>query len=173
MVNIIQKTSIFLSKNIIIFIIMSLLNFSFMTYDWDEDLKNRKKIQENIQNIFNSSTYKIDSMSDNFYKILESDTIVGYFIAEQAFSKYKTFDYLIIYNNFAEILKVEILNYREKYGFEICNKKWLQQFIGNNSDSEFEFNSKVDAISGSTISVNSCKNAAFIKTQTLRKIINE
>ena len=69
-------------------------------------------------------------------------------------------------------MKVEILNYREIHGFEICNKRWLKQFIENNSDSEFEFNSKVDAISGATISVNSLKTSVFKQTQTLKSIIN-
>ena len=168
----IHKISAFLSKDIIIFLIMSLLNFSFINYDWEKDRKSRDKVHKNISAIFNS-TYTINSISNDFYTISESERIVGYFIVPSAFSKYKKFDYLIIYNNFAEILKVKILNYRESHGFEICNKRWLKQFIGNNSDSEFEFNSKVDAISGATISVNSLKTSIFKKTQNLKRIINE
>ena len=98
---------------------------------------------------------------------------MGYFVVKSAFSKYKKFDYFIIYNSFADILKVEILNYRESHGFEICNKRWLKQFIRSNSDSEFEFNSKIDAISGATISVNSLKNSVFKQTKVIKRIINE
>jgi len=29
-----------------------------------------------------------------------------------------------------KILKGEVLHYLENYGAEICNKLWLQQFIG-------------------------------------------
>ena len=169
----IHKLITFLSKDIIIFLIISLLNFSFINYDWEKDIKSRDKVHKNISTIFNSSTYTINNISDNFYTISESERIIGYFTVQSEFSKYKKFDYLIIYNNFAEILKVEILNYRESHGFEICNKRWLKQFIGNNSDSEFEFNSKVDAISGATISVNSLKTSIFKQTQTLKRIINE
>ena len=156
----------------VIIIIIALLNLSFISYDWENNTKSRVKIHENISSVFNSSTYTINSTSDNFYTISESERIIGYFIVQSEFSKYKQFDYFIIYNNFAEILKVEILNYRESHGFEICNKRWLKQFIGNNSDSEFEFNSKVDAISGATISVNSLKTSVFKQTQTLKSIIN-
>ena len=164
----IRKNSV--SKAIII--IIALLNLSFISYDWGNDIKSRVKIHENISTIFNSSTYTLDSISDNFYTISESERIIGYLIVQSEYSKYKKFDYFIIYNNFAEILKVEILNYRESHGFEICNKRWLKQFIENNSDSEFEFNSKVDAISGATISVNSLKTSVFKQTQTLKSIIN-
>ena len=165
----IRKNSV--SKVIIIIIV--LLNLSFISYDWENDTKSRVKIHENISSVFNSSTYTINSISDNFYTISESERIIGYLIVQSEYSKYKKFDYFIIYNNFAEILKVEILNYRESHGFEICNKRWLKQFIGNNSDSEFEFNSKVDAISGATISVNSLKTSVFKQTQILKRIINE
>jgi len=163
----------FFSKDIMIMIIMSLLNLSFVNYDWEKDIKSRDKVHKNISTIFNGSTYILNSTSDNFYSILESEKIIGYLIVQSEFSKYKKFDYFIIYNNFAEILKVEILNYREVHGFEICNNRWLKQFIGNISDSEFEFNSKVDAISGATISVNSLKTSIFKQTQTLKRIINE
>ena len=165
----IRKNSV--SKAIII--IIALLNLSFISYDWGNDIKSRVKIHENISTIFNSSTYAINNILDNFYTISESERIIGYLIVQSEFSKYKKFDYFIIYNNSAEILKVEILNYRESYGFEICNKRWLKQFIGNNSDSEFEFNSKVDGISGATISVNSLRTSIFKQTQTLKRIINE
>ena len=165
----IRKNSV--SKAIII--IIALLNLSFISYDWEKDIKSRDKVHKNISTIFNSSTYTINNISDNFYTISDSERIIGYFVVQSEFSKYKKFDYFIIYNNFAEILKVEILNYRESHGFEICNKRWLKQFIGNNSDSEFEFNSKVDAISGATISINSLKTSIFKKTQNLKRIINE
>ena len=172
MIKLIDRIRNFFSKDIVIIIIISLLNLSFIRYDWENDTKSRVKIHETISTIFNSSTYTINSISDNFYTISESERIIGYLIVQSEFSKYKKFDYFIIYNNSAEILKVKILNYRESHGFEICNKRWLKQFIGNNSDSEFEFNSKVDAISGATISVNSLKTSVFKQTQTLKSIIN-
>ena len=172
MIKLIDRIRNFFSKDIVIIIIISLLNLSFIRYDWENDTKSRVKIHETISTIFNSSTYAINSILDNFYTISESERIIGYLIVQSEFSKYKKFDYFIIYNNSAEILKVEILNYRESYGFEICNKRWLKQFIGNNSDSEFEFNSKVDAISGATISVNSLRTSVFKQTQTLKSIIN-
>jgi len=97
----------------VIIIIIALLNLSFISYDWEKDIKSRDKVHKNISTIFNSSTYTINSTSDNFYTISESERIIGYLIVQSEFSKYKKFDYFIIYNNSAEILKVKILNYRE------------------------------------------------------------
>jgi len=48
----IHKISAFLSKDIIIFLIMSLLNFSFINYDWEKDIKSRDRVHKNISDIF-------------------------------------------------------------------------------------------------------------------------
>ena len=51
--------------------------------------------------------------------------------------------------------KVDILHYRENWGTEICGKKWLKQFIGFDYSSDYGIGSKIDGISGATISTNS------------------
>ena len=99
MIKLIDRIRNFFSKDIVIIIIISLLNLSFIRYDWENDTKSRVKIHETISTIFNSSTYTIDSISYNFYTISESERIIGYFIVQSEFSKYKKFDYFIIYNN--------------------------------------------------------------------------
>ena len=56
-----------------------------------------------------------------------------------------------------DILKVEILHYRENWGAEICSPKWLKQFIGIDTENSQAYNNGVDGISGATLSVNSLK----------------
>ena len=51
-----------------------------------------------------------------------------------------------------KLKKLRILTYRENYGGEISNKRWLKQFLDR------EVND-VQAISGATISVESMKIA--------------
>jgi Na+-translocating ferredoxin:NAD+ oxidoreductase RnfG subunit len=160
---------------LIIFIVIGLLLTSFTSVKWKENKKFRIKIHKSISETFNSGDYII-SLSENDSEITiitENNSIIGYMIVSTSFSKNTTFDYFIIYNNKAEILKVEVLKYRENYGYEICNKKWLNKFIGLSFNSEFELNNKVDGISGATISVNSLKNSVFKQTQILKRVINE
>ena len=85
--------------------------------------------------------------------------------------KTNIFDYYVLYNTQVEILNIKLLAYRQRHRFKICNKCWLIQFIGINIASEFEYNINLEAISGSTIYVNSIKSSIYQNTQYLKKLI--
>jgi len=87
---------------------------------------------------------------------------------DQAPSKFHKFEYYIIFSNKGEILKVEVLNYNENYGVEICNKRWLKQFKNINTSSFFTFNNSIDGISGATLSVQSISANSWKVTQRLK-----
>jgi transposase-like protein len=99
----------------------------------------------------------MEAIDDTFYSISEQDSIIGYLAVTDAPSKFHRFDYYILFDDKEDILKVEILNYRENYGAEICSKRWLKQFVGIDTKNSQSYNNSVDAISGATISVNSLK----------------
>lgn len=168
-----KNTKLFFSKATILMLV-TLLFFSFKFSDWEFDKKYRTIIHKSISEIFNSDTYIIEELEefeDAFYSVKESENIIGYFVVTKAPSKFHQFDYYIIFNAKTDILKIEILQYRENYGAEICNKRWLQQFKNITTTSIFEFNSSVDGISGATISVNSLKKDVFKLRNVLKKKI--
>ena len=168
-----KNTKLFFSKATILMLV-ALLFFSFKFSDWEFDKKYRTIIHKSISEIFNSDTYIIEELEefeDAFYSVKESENIIGYFVVTKAPSKFHQFDYYIIFNAKTDLLKIEILQYRENYGAEICNKRWLQQFKNITTTSIFEFNSSVDGISGATISVNSLKKNVFKLRNVLKKKI--
>ena len=148
------KTQI--SKGIILMVI-ALLFFSFKTSYWEVDKGSRATVYNSIAKIFNSQTCNIDAIDELFSSISEHDSIIGYLAVTDAPSKFHMFDYYILFDNEAEILKVEILHYRENYGAEICSKRWLKQFVVIDNKNSQVYNNSVDGISGATISVNSLK----------------
>ena len=88
----------------------------------------------------------------NYYSIYQQDSLIAYYCIEQAPSKHDVFEFMVVYDPLLHIQKVQVLIYREDYGYEIKSKRWLQQFAKRKVDS-------VQAISGATISVNSLKKA--------------
>jgi len=138
-------------------IVIVLLFFSFKASYWEIDKKSRVTVYNSITKIFNSKTCNIDAIDEIFYSISEHDSIIGYLAVTDAPSKFHMFDYYILFDDKAEILKVEILHYRENYGAEICSKRWLKQFVGIDTKNSQAYNNSVDGISGATISVNSLK----------------
>ncbi len=161
-------------SKVIIFLIVALLFSSFKFSDWEYDKKSRVKIHKSISEIFNSGTYittEIEGLQEAFYSIKEANSIIGYFVVAQAPSKFHQFDYHFIFNDNAEVLKVEILKYIENYVAEICSKKWLKQFIKKSTANFSDFNRSVDGISGATLSVNSVKTEVFKMSEIVKKEI--
>ena len=155
-------------------IVAALLFFSFTSLGWDYDKEYNTIIHKSITEIFNSSTCLVEDFintEESFSVIKQNDIVLGYFVVAKAPSKFHQFDYYIIFNSKAEILKIEILQYRENYGAEICSKNWLANFINISTNSYPEYNRRIDGISGATISVNSIKRDVFKVNNILKKLI--
>ena len=138
-------------------IVIALLFSSFKASYWELDKDSRATVYKSIAKIFNSQTCNLDHIDDTFYSISEDETIIGYLAVTDAPSKFHRFDYYVLFNNKEEILKIEILQYRENYGAEICSKRWLRKFVGIDTKNSQAYHNTIDAISGATISVNSIK----------------
>lgn len=94
--------------------------------------------------------------TDNFFKIFEGDSLLGYGYIGNAPSKTATYDYLVLFDTDFIITKSKVLIYREEYGGEIGSKRWLRQFDGKTPASEeLRYNQEIIPISGATISVRS------------------
>ena len=108
----------------------ALLFFSFTTI-YVLSVKDWKKIEKNAKAVFNTEGLNFSEIintsnleATRFFKIND----LGYLAFDQAPSKFHKFEYYIIFDTKGEILRVEVLNYNENYGAEICNKRWLKQF---------------------------------------------
>ena len=91
-------------------------------------------------------------MNLNYQSIKRNGEILGYSCIEEAPSKHDKFEFVVLFDHLLNIVQVKVLVYLEDYGFEIKSKRWLKQFTSREV-------SKVQAISGATISVNSLKYA--------------
>ena len=150
------------------------LFFSFTFPGWEYDKGYNTIVHKSIAEIFNSSSLLVEDFLDaeeSFYVIKQKDVVLGYVAVAQAPSKFHQFDYYIIFNSEAEILKIEILQYRENYGAEICSKNWLKKFINISTNTYPKYNRKIDGISGATISVNSIKRDVFKVSNILKKTV--
>ena len=144
-------------SKVVTLIVIALLFFSFKVSYWEIDKKTSAIIYKSIAKAFNNKTCNINAIDEIFYAISEHDSIIGYLAVTDAPSMFHRFDYYILFDNEGEVLKVEVLQYRENYGAEICSKRWLKQFVGIDTKNHQVYNNSIDAISGATISVNSLK----------------
>ena len=76
----------------------------------------------------------------------------GYFIVDEVLGKHEFITYSVGINPDGSLHQIEIMDYRESYGYEIRNESWRKQFIGKTSKSPLKLDSDIQNISGATLS---------------------
>lgn len=88
----------------------------------------------------------------------------GFFVIDQVVGKHEMITYAVGINSDGSVKQVEILEYRESYGYEIRNATWRQQFIGKTSASPVKLNQDIANLTGATLS---CKHV----TDGVRRVL--
>lgn len=122
-----------------------------------------RKLDKTISRSFDSDDIRMEKvlfdeatggLGTFIYALADETDSIGYIIITSAKGRHEYFDYCVIYNNDLSIRNVEVLVYRSDHGYEIMNKKWLKQFVGQNGCG-LEYKKDIDAISGATYSASS------------------
>ncbi len=76
----------------------------------------------------------------------------GYFIVDEVVGKHEFITYAVGLNGDGTVKQIEIMTYRESYGFEVRNADWRAQFVGKNTAAPLKLNKDIKNISGATLS---------------------
>lgn len=76
----------------------------------------------------------------------------GWFILDQVIGKHENIDIAVGFDKVGKVNGIEILEYRETYGYEIAHPKWLAQFLGRDSSERLKLDKQIKNISGATLS---------------------
>ena len=90
-----------------------------------------------------------------YWNISQGDSTIAYAFLDNVIGKSMPITFLVILNINGDIIRSNVIKYREAYGGEVDNKGWLRQFENRNNNSSYEISKDIDGISGATISVKS------------------
>ena len=76
----------------------------------------------------------------------------GFFILDDVVGKHELITYAIGLNVDGSVKQIEILDYRESYGWEIRNPNWRRQFVGKTVADPVTLEKDIRNISGATMS---------------------
>lgn len=76
----------------------------------------------------------------------------GYFFVDQVIGKHDLITFALAVDGDGAVKGIEILEYREAYGYEVRNAKWRAQFIGKTHAAPLTVDSDIKSISGATLS---------------------
>ena len=126
-------------------------------YGKDVQVNFIKWLPNQERKIYLEKKSRLRFMFDHIYiwEITRSDTLIGIAILDNVLGKSLPITFLSCFNSDGKLIRAHIVKYREDYGYEVGNKRWLNQFIGFGVNSDFTIGKNIDGISGATISVNS------------------
>lgn len=76
----------------------------------------------------------------------------GWFVVDEVVGKHESITYAVGINADGTVKRVEILEYRESYGYEVAEAKWLQQFVGKSQTAPLKLGKDIENIAGATLS---------------------
>ena len=76
----------------------------------------------------------------------------GWFLVDEVLGKHEFITYAIGVDAIGAVLGVEIMDYRETYGYEVRDAKWRQQFTGKTAAAPLKLDADIKNISGATLS---------------------
>ena len=115
-------------------------------------LKLNKKNNQSIQNQAQQIFYKDELY---YWKISQNDTTIAYAFLDNVKGKSMPITFMVILSEDGTIINANVIKYREPYGGEVGNNRWLEQFNEKNEKSNYDVGKTIDGITGATISVNS------------------
>lgn len=75
-----------------------------------------------------------------------------WFILDQVVGKHEFVDIAVGIDAEGRVKGIEILEYRETYGYEVANPKWRAQFVGRDHSEHLKVDEQIKNISGATLS---------------------
>ncbi|HTP83105.1 MAG TPA: FMN-binding protein [Alphaproteobacteria bacterium] len=94
----------------------------------------------------------VRTRGEQVWRAVEGDKFLGFFIVDYVIGKHLVIDYAVALEPDGKVRRVEILEYRESYGFEVANADWLRQFEGKTSRDPVQVEKDIRNISGATLS---------------------
>ena len=76
----------------------------------------------------------------------------GYFIVERVVGKHEYITVAVGINPNGTVKQIEIMDYRESYGYEVRDASWRAQFVGKSASSPLQLGADIKNISGATLS---------------------
>lgn len=113
------------------------------------DLKLEKDTAREIEK---ASGIKVRMLDVPLWEVSENGKPAGYFIVDEVVGKHEFITYAVALEAHGEVRQIEILDYRESYGYQIRNPRWRAQFVGKTLADPVKLETDIQNISGATLS---------------------
>ena len=90
--------------------------------------------------------------TQNVWRAEAAGKLVGWLIQDEVLGKHEFIQWVLALNADGSVRQIEILDYRETYGYQIRDAKWRAQFYGKQHGAKLKLDDDIKNISGATLS---------------------
>jgi Na+-translocating ferredoxin:NAD+ oxidoreductase RnfG subunit len=105
-----------------------------------------------IKAIEKLSSVRVRSETQRVWKASKAGVFTGWFIVDEVLGKHEYITWALALRPDGGVLSIEIIDYRETYGYEIRNADWRAQFLGKKNGARLQLDQDIRNISGATLS---------------------
>jgi electron transport complex protein RnfG len=96
--------------------------------------------------------------SQPVWRAEKGGTLLGWFVVDEVIGKHEFITYATAISPGRSVLGIEILTYRETYGYQVRDAKWRDQFKGRTLEDRFKLDDDITNITGATLSSRNVMN---------------
>jgi Na+-translocating ferredoxin:NAD+ oxidoreductase RnfG subunit len=108
--------------------------------------------REQIKAIQKDSGVRVRLDKQNIWRVKTGDKFLGWFIQDEVLGKHEFINWVLALNADGSVRQIEILDYRETYGYQIRDEKWRAQFAGKQHGAKLKLDDDIKNVSGATLS---------------------
>ena len=110
---------------------------------------------EQKQAIEHASGQRVRELKPLVWRAQHVERETGWLIVDQVIGKHEFITYAVALDLDGSVHGIEVLDYRETYGYEIRNANWRRQFAGKHHGDALKLGDDIENITGATLS---CRN---------------
>jgi Na+-translocating ferredoxin:NAD+ oxidoreductase RnfG subunit len=111
-----------------------------------------KLTKEQSKAIEKASGVRVRLDDQRVWKATKNGQFIGWFIVDEVLGKHEYITWALALNADGSITAIEVMDYRETYGYEIRNADWRVQFVGRKYGARFKLGEDIKNVGGATLS---------------------
>ncbi len=111
-----------------------------------------KLTKEQMKAIEQDSGVRVRLDTQKVWKASRGGQPAGWFIVDEVLGKHEYITWALALKADGSVQSIEVMDYRETYGYEIRNADWRAQFLGKKHGAKLKLDDDIRNVSGATLS---------------------
>ena len=108
--------------------------------------------KEQMRAIAKASDVRVRLETQKVWRAKAGDKFLGWVIVDEVLGKHEFITWVLALNADGSVKHLEIMDYRETYGYQVREETWRAQFYGKQHGAKLKLDDDIQNVSGATLS---------------------